>query len=228
MPESNASPLHWKPVPALAPVTLSGRTVTLEPLSAERHAEALWQAVQRHDELWDWLFDGPFATEAALRQSIEQKQAGTAAVFFAIIPAESGQAAGYASFMRMEPAHGVVEVGNILLSPVLQRTTAATEAMYLMVRHVFDDLGYRRYEWKCNAENQPSRRAAQRLGFTYEGIFRQHMVIKDRNRDTARFSMHNTERPARKRAFESWLDPANFDGAGRQRQPLLQPPGSSS
>jgi len=145
VPESNASPLHWKPVPALAPVTLSGRTVTLEPLSAERHAEALWQAVQRHDELWDWLFDGPFATEAALRQSIEQKQAGTAAVFFAIIPAESGQAAGYASFMRMEPAHGVVEVGNILLSPVLQRTTAATEAMYLMVRHVFDDLGYRRY-----------------------------------------------------------------------------------
>ena len=196
--------------------------MTLEPLSAERHAEALWQAVQRHDELWDWLFDGPFATEAALRQSIEQKQAGTAAVFFAIIPAESGQAAGYASFMRMEPAHGVVEVGNILLSPVLQRTTAATEAMYLMARHVFDDLGYRRYEWKCNAQNEPSRRAAQRLGFTYEGIFRQHMVIKHRNRDTAWFSMLDLEWPARKRAFESWLSPANFDAEGRQLRSLAQ------
>ena len=228
MSTNSTSPLNWKPVPTVAPVTLRGRTVTLEPLDAERHAAGLWQAVQGHDDLWTWLFDGPFATEAALRQSIEEKQAGKSAVFLAIIPNETAKAAGYASFMRIEPAHGVVEVGNILLSPILQRTTAATEAMYLMARHIFDDLAYRRYEWKCNAQNQPSRRAAQRLGFTYEGIFRQHMVIKDRNRDTAWFSMLNTEWPARKRAFESWLDPANFDGAGRQRQPLLQPPGSSS
>ena len=228
MSTNSTSPLNWKPVPTVAPVTLRGRTVTLEPLDAERHAAGLWQAVQGHDDLWTWLFDGPFATEAALRQSLEEKQAGKSAVFLAIIPNETAKAAGYASFMRIEPAHGVVEVGNILLSPILQRTTAATEAMYLMARHIFDDLAYRRYEWKCNAQNQPSRRAAQRLGFTYEGIFRQHMVIKDRNRDTAWFSMLNTEWPARKRAFESWLDPANFDGAGRQRQPLLQPPGSSS
>jgi RimJ/RimL family protein N-acetyltransferase len=120
----------------------------------------------------------------------------------------------------MEPAHGVIEVGNIMLSPALQRTTAATEAMYLMARHVFEDLGYRRYEWKCNALNEPSRRAALRYGFSFEGIFRQHMVIKDRNRDTAWFSMLDHEWPARKRAFEAWLDPANFDAEGRQRASL--------
>ena len=122
--------------------------------------------------------------------------------------------------MRIEPAHGVVEVGNILLSPILQRTTAATEAMYLMARHVFDDLGYRRYEWKCNAENEPSRRAALRLGFSFEGIFRQHMVIKDRNRDTAWFAMLDHEWPARKQAIETWLDPANFVADGKQRYKL--------
>jgi RimJ/RimL family protein N-acetyltransferase len=130
-------------------------------------------------------------------------------------------AAGYASYMRIDPAHGVVEVGNILLSPSLQRTTAATEAMYLMARHVFDDLGYRRYEWKCNAENQPSRRAALRLGFKFEGIFRQHMVIKDRNRDTAWFAMLDREWPERKRAFEAWLDPENFDARGVQKTSLI-------
>ncbi|MGO9340431.1 MAG: GNAT family N-acetyltransferase [Terracidiphilus sp.] len=296
MSESISSPLHWKPVAAPVPTTLRGRYVTLEPLNAERHSEALWRAVRGHDDLWEYLFDGPFAAEADLRQSIEQKEAAKTAVFLAIVPAKSGipkgagelpegaegisagagafmpliegesgipegagallslkdgesrisegagafmplkdgekarpsgpapsstaRAAGYASFMRMEPVHGVIEVGNILLSPVLQRTTAATEAMYLMARHVFDDLGYRRYEWKCNAENQPSRRAALRLGFTFEGIFRQHMVVKDRNRDTAWFSMLDHEWPARKRAFESWLDPANFDEKGRQRQSL--------
>ena len=131
-----------------------------------------------------------------------------------------GAAAGYASYMRMEPAHGVVEVGNILLAPALQRTTAATEAMVLMASHVFDDLGYRRYEWKCNAANEPSRRAALRLGFTFEGIFRQHMVVKGQNRDTAWFAMLDSEWPARKRAFQAWLDPANFDSAGRQLRSL--------
>jgi RimJ/RimL family protein N-acetyltransferase len=122
--------------------------------------------------------------------------------------------------MRMEPAHGVVEVGNILLTTSLQRTTAATEAMFLMASHVFDFLGYRRYEWKCNAKNHPSRRAAERLGFTFEGIFRQHMVVKDQSRDTAWFSMLDREWPARKRAFEAWLAPANFLNDGQQRQSL--------
>lgn len=220
MPEPNSSPLHWKPVAAPVPTTLGGRSVTLEPLSAERHSAALWEAVRGHNEIWAWLADGPYSAESDLREALAQKQAGTAAVFFAIVPVASDLAAGYASYMRIDPAQGVVEVGNILLSPALQRTTAATEAMYLMARHIFEDLGYRRYEWKCNALNEPSRRAALRYGFTYEGIFRQHMVIKGQNRDTAWFSMLDHEWPARKRAFEAWLDPANFDAAGQQRRPF--------
>ena len=220
MPTTNPNPLNWKPAALPGPVTLPGRTMTLEPLNAERHAAALWQAVSGHDELWAWLFDGSYATEAAFRQAVEEKQKAAGAVFLAIVPVETGQAAGWASYMRMEPAHGVVEVGNILLSPGLQRTTAATEAMYRMARHVFEDLGYRRYEWKCNAENLPSRRAALRLGFSFEGIFRQHLVVKGRNRDTAWYSMLDCEWPARKQAFEAWLDPANFDGEGRQRTSL--------
>ena len=220
MSETTDSDLDWKPAALPVRVSLSGRYVTLEPLDAERHAAALWQAVKGHDELWTWLFDGPYASEADLRQAIEAKQAAAGFVFLAIVPVATGQAAGWASFMRMEAAHGVIEVGNILLSPALQRTTAATEAMFLMARHVFDDLGYRRYEWKCNAENLPSRRASERLGFTFEGIFRQHMVIKGHNRDTAWFAMLDREWPARKRAFESWLDPANFDEDGRQRRNL--------
>jgi RimJ/RimL family protein N-acetyltransferase len=231
-------------------VTLRGRYATLEPLNAERHAAALWQAVQGHDQLWTYLYDGPYPSQDAMRRDLELKQAGASALFLVIVPAESGipegagafmplkegenarpsgpasfsapEAAGYASFMRIEPVHGVIEVGNILLTPTLQRTAAATEAMYMMASHVFDLLGYRRYEWKCNAENAPSRRAALRLGFTYEGIFRQHMVIKGKNRDTAWFSMLDHEWPARKRAFEAWLDPDNFDEEGRQRKSLSQ------
>jgi RimJ/RimL family protein N-acetyltransferase len=212
--------LHWTSTPPPGPVTLRGRHVTLEPLNADQHGAALWEAVRGHDELWTWLADGPYATSNHLLQAIKEKQASTFAVFLAIVPAATGRAAGFASYMRMEPAHGVVEVGNILLSPSLQRTTAATEAMYLMAGHIFEHLGYRRYEWKCNAENLPSRRAALRLGFTFEGIFRQHMVVKDLNRDTAWFSMLDSEWPARKQAFETWLAPANFLGNGRQRQSL--------
>jgi len=202
------------------PTTLRGRTVTLEPLIAVRHAVALWNSVHGHEEIWTWLGDGPYRQLVPFHAALERKQTAADAVFLALIPAASGLAAGYASYMRMDPANGVVEVGNILLSPALQRTTAATEAHYLMARHVFEDLGYRRYEWKCNAENLPSRKAALRLGFTFEGIFRQHMVVKGRNRDTAWFSMLDTEWPARKQAFEAWLDPANFDENGRQRSPL--------
>jgi RimJ/RimL family protein N-acetyltransferase len=215
-------PLNWKPVRGPVPTTLRGRCVTLEPLNADFHTPALWQAVQGHDGVWTWLADGPYATETDLHQSLVQKQDASAAVFLAIVPRTTGVAAGYASYMRIDAPNGVVEVGNILLSPALQRTTAATEAMYLMARHIFEDLGYRRYEWKCNALNQPSRRAALRYGFTFEGIFRQHMVTKGRNRDTAWFSMLDTEWPARKRALEAWLDPENFDDEGRQRRSLAE------
>ena len=213
-------PLHWKPVPHPQPVTLAGRTVTLEPLDAEKHAAALWQAIQGYDSVWQWLFDGPYADEDSFRAAIAAKQSAPGFVSFAIVPRSTGQASGYASYLRIEPAHGVIEVGNILLSPSLQRTTAATEAMYLMARHVFEGLKYRRYEWKCNALNEPSRRAALRLGFTYEGIFRQHMIVKDCNRDTAWFSMLDHEWPARKHAFEAWLSPANLTPEGAQRRPL--------
>ena len=224
MSTTNLIPLDWKPVPPPGPVTLRGRHVTLEPLNAESHAAALWKAVQGHDELWTWLPDCPYPTRAALRRALEEKQAAANAVFLAIVPAGTDAAAGYASYMRMDPANGVVEVGNILLTPTLQRTTAATEAMYLMAGHVFDHLGYRRYEWKCNALNEPSRRAALRLGFTFEGIFRQHMVVKGSNRDSAWYSMLDGEWPARKKAFEAWLAPANFSSCGRQRKRLKQLP----
>ncbi len=222
MPDPTPSPLAWKPVPRPGLVTLRGRFVTLEPLDTSRHSAALWQAVSGHDELWRWLAEGPFAAETDLHRAVEAKKAATDAVFLAVVPVQSALAAGWASYMRMDPANGVVEVGNILLAPSLQRTAAATEAMYLMAGHVFDHLGYRRYEWKCNAENLPSRRAAERLGFTFEGIFRQHMVIKGQNRDTAWFSMLDQEWPARKRAFEAWLAPANFHRDGHQRLSLKE------
>ena len=218
MPEQD--PLRWKPVSYPQPVTLHGRTVTLEPLDAEKHTADLWQAIHGHDEIWAYLADGPYANEADLQRALAEKQASAHARFFALITKADDRAKGYASHMRIEPSHGVIEVGNILLAPSLQRTTAATEAMYLMARHVFEDLGYRRYEWKCNARNEPSRRAAQRLGFTFEGIFRQHMVVKGKNRDTAWFSMLDNEWPARKHAFEAWLDPTNFDPEDRQLRSL--------
>ena len=226
MPEHNPlSRWHSRPLPG--PETHEGRYVRLVPLSAESHTADLWDGVQGHDEVWDYLADGPYAAEADLAAAIEQKAAGTVAVFLAIVPKSSGRAEGYASYMRIDPANGVLEVGNILMAPALQKTTAATEAMYLMARHVFEDLGYRRYEWKCNANNAPSRRAALRYGFTFEGIFRQHMIVKGQNRDTAWFSMLDSEWPARRAAFEAWLDPANFDGQGRQRQTLTQIAGRS-
>jgi len=189
--------------------------------------------VEGHNDLWTWLAYGPFVSQSEMVEFIERWRQAEPAVLLAIVPADSSQpqtapflvgggAAGWASYMRANPAHGVVEVGNILFSPALQRTRAATEAMYLMAGHVFEHLGYRRFEWKCNAENQPSRRAALRLGFTFEGIFRQHMVIKGCNRDTAWFSMLDKEWPARKRAFEAWLNPANFTADGQQRTSLAK------
>jgi RimJ/RimL family protein N-acetyltransferase len=196
------------------PVVLAGRWVRLEPLAAA-HAPALWRAVHGHDSIWDWLADGPYESETGLADALQAKAAGAAARFFAILP-EGAATAGYASLMRIDAPNGVIEVGNILMSPRLQRTRAATEAIYLLARHIFEDLGYRRFEWKCNALNLPSRRAAERFGFIFEGIFRQSMVVKGRNRDTAWYSMLDAEWPGRKRAFEAWLAPENFDEDGRQ------------
>lgn len=194
----------------------------LEPLSAVAHAGALWESAggAGRDALWTYLFSGPFPDQPEFERDIEAKSASADALFFAIVDRISERAAGYASYLRIEPAHRSIEVGNILFSPALQRTRAATDAMYLMARHAFEDLGYRRYEWKCHAGNQASRQAALRLGFTFEGIFRQHMIVKGRNRDTAWFSMLDSEWPARKAALERWLHPANFDAAGNQRTRL--------
>jgi RimJ/RimL family protein N-acetyltransferase len=222
-PEQQLGPLV-DPKPATRPgaVTLDGTTVRLAPLNPAAHVEALWEAVGPHayDHLWDYLFAGPFPDREAFEADLAKKAASEDPLFFSIVDRKSSRAVGYASYMRIEPAHKVIEVGSILYTPALQRTTGATEAMYLMARHVFEDLGYRRYEWKCNALNEASRRAALRLGFTFEGIFRQHMIVKGRSRDTAWFSMLDSEWPARKAAFERWLAPSNFDEAGRQREPL--------
>ncbi|HET7467679.1 MAG TPA: GNAT family protein [Candidatus Dormibacteraeota bacterium] len=192
----------------------------LEPLDVERHGSDLQAAQAGAPEIWMYLPDGPFADEAAFRDWLVARAASSDPLFYAIIDRASGRALGMASYLRITPEHGVIEVGYIWYSPALQRTPAATETMYLMARHAFEDLGYRRYEWKCNALNEPSRRAALRLGFTYEGIFRQHMVVKDRNRDTAWYSMLDSEWPVAKAAFEAWLSPDNFDAEGRQLRGL--------
>jgi RimJ/RimL family protein N-acetyltransferase len=202
--------------------TLPGRIVTLVPLDADAHADSLFQQVQgpENDRLWAYLWDGPFTDSQSFYADLRLKSQSEDPLFFAILDKRMQRAVGYASFLRIEPKHRVIEVGNILFAPSLQKTAGATEAMYLMARHVFEELGYRRYEWKCNALNAPSRSAALRLGFSFEGIFRQHMIIKGRNRDTAWFAMLEPEWPARKAAFERWLDPANFDAQGRQKLSL--------
>lgn len=199
-------------------VTLTGHHVDLVPLTPD-HTQDLWDG-SRDPALWDYLFDGPYESHADFAANIARKSQGNDPLFFAILDKASGKALGCASYMRIEPAHRCIEVGSILYTTSLQRTVAATEAMYLMARHVFEDLGYRRYEWKCNALNEPSKRAALRLGFSYEGLFRQHMIVKGKNRDTAWFAMLDTEWPSRKAAFEQWLDPANFDADGKQIRPL--------
>jgi len=214
--------LHWKPAQPAGRVVLEGRLVRLVPLDVERHGADLQAAQNGAPEIWMYLPDGPFAGDADFRDWLTARARASDPLFYAMVDRASGRANGMASYLRITPEHGVIEVGYIWYSPALQRTPAATETMYLMARHVFEDLGYRRYEWKCNELNAPSRRAALRLGFTYEGIFRQHMVVKDRNRDTAWYSMLDSEWPAAKAAFEAWLRPENFDEAGRQLHGLAE------
>ena len=161
-----------------------------------------------HPELWQYMFDPPPTDETDFRQNLAAKAAKTDQIFYTIVRNADALPLGIASLLRIEPAHRVIEVGNILYSPRLQRTPESTEGMYLMAKYVFEDLGYRRYEWKCNALNEPSRKAALRLGFTFEGIFRQHMIVKGENRDTAWFAMLDGEWPAVKSAFEKWLTKA--------------------
>jgi RimJ/RimL family protein N-acetyltransferase len=216
------SPVDAKPAQRPQRTTLGGRFVRLTPLDTALHADDLVACMGRpqHASLWTYMFDGPFADRASFEDAMKKRQASDDPLFFAIEEAGTNRAIGIASYMRIEPAHRVIEVGGIVFSPDLQRRPGATETMYLMARHVFEDLGYRRYEWKCDALNAPSRRAALRLGFTFEGIFRAHMIIKSRNRDTAWFSMLDTEWPSRKAAFEKWLAADNFETNGVQKQSL--------
>ena len=211
----------FRPPPRPPRAPLEGRWCRVEPLSAAVHGADLWNAYAEDAEgrVWTYLANGPFRSDAEFAAFIASREPATDPLFFAIVDSATGRAAGMASYLRIEPAHGSIEVGHLAFSPRLQRTRAATEAMYLMMRQAFE-LGYRRYEWKCDALNAPSRRAAERLGFLYEGTFRQATVYKGRNRDTAWYSVIDAEWPARAAAFEAWLDPANFDAAGRQRQPL--------
>jgi len=203
-------------------VVLEGRDVSIEPLDPLRHGDSLFESTARpeHDTLWTYMFDGPFADRASFDESLARLAASGDPLHFAIVDRSSSRATGRAALMRIEPAHRVIEVGSIVYSPRLQRTRGATEAMYLLARYVFDALGYRRYEWKCHALNAGSRSAALRLGFTFEGIFRQHLIVKGHSRDTAWFSMLDSEWPERKARFERWLAPENFNSDGRQRAAL--------
>lgn len=198
---------------------LQGRTVRLERLNPAAHGADLHAASLADDRIWDYLAYGPFADLDAYMRWADGMAAQSDPYFYAIVDGATGKAAGVASYLRITPAAGSIEVGHICLTPRLQGTVAATEAMVLMMAWAFA-AGYRRYEWKCDALNLPSRRAAARLGFSYEGIFRQHMVYKGRNRDTAWFAMTDGDWSALKAAYDTWLAPANFDAAGQQRQRL--------
>jgi RimJ/RimL family protein N-acetyltransferase len=213
---------NWTPRPRPPRTLLPGRYCRVEPLDPGRHAGDLFAANQDDagGRMWTYLSVGPFLDEAAYRAWLDQVAGENDPLFHVIVDAESGQAVGLAAYLRIDPANGAIEVGHLQFSPRLQRTPAASEAMFLMMRRAFDELGYRRYEWKCDSLNAPSRAAAERYGFRFEGVFRQAVVYKGRNRDTAWFSIVDAEWPAVRAAFERWLDPANFDAVGRQRRRL--------
>lgn len=211
----------WKPRPRPERNVLEGRYVRLEPLDAAKHGDRLYEMATAADAegRFRWLFDTRPQTRADFQPWLDKSAASEDPLFFVVIDKASGKMAGRQTLMRIDPAHGVIEIGNIYWSDIVSRKPAATEAQFLFARHVFD-LGYRRYEWKCNNRNEPSKRAAERFGFKFEGVFRQHMVAKGENRDTAWYSIIDKEWPALKQAYDAWLDPANFDAAGQQKRKL--------
>ena len=227
MPTNDLGQPIGTPVPDWSPrahppnTAMTGRFCRVEPLDPRQHAGDLCDAIPTSSDAgrWTYLPYGPFAGREDYRQWLDEAARGQDPMFHAIVTSDHG-AAGVASYMRIDRANGVIEIGHLNFSSQLQRTAAATEALYLMMRRAFDDLGYRRCEWKCDSLNEPSRRAAVRLGFTYEGLFRQAVVYKNRSRDTAWYSITDAEWPARKAALEAWLAPHNIDDAGIQRQPL--------
>ena len=211
-------------VPARRPErrVLDGRHARLEPLSTA-HGAALFRALGGVEAagLWTYMADGPFSERSDFDAAMARRAVGEDPLFFAIAP-QGAEAAGIASLMRIDAGNGVIEVGGIVFGAPLAQSAAATEAIHLLAGYVFDTLGYRRFEWKCDDRNAASKRAAARFGFRSEGLFRQHMIVKGANRDTAWFSMLDREWPARKAAFEAWLAPENFDACGRQKRPLAR------
>jgi RimJ/RimL family protein N-acetyltransferase len=215
-------PVDTTPARLPEPVTLSGRHGSVARLDAARDAADLWRAFNGHDEIWTYISRyGPFADEPTFAAWLAERAALNDPYAFTVRDL-NGRALGLVALLEIRPAMRVIEVGFIVYSPALQRTALATETQYLLARYIFETLGYRRYEWKCDALNAPSRRAALRFGFVFEGIFRQHMITKGRSRDTAYFSMLDREWPERKLGFERWLKPQNFDAKGRQKQSLAR------
>ncbi len=213
-------PIDAAAAPRPERTTLAGRFVTLFPLEAANADELYGPSHGPEAEaLWAWMGDGPYPDPESFAANIAAKATGPDP-FYAVIDNASGRCLGYLSLIRIDQPNRVIEIGNILYTPALQRTPGATEAVFLAARYVFDILGYRRLEWKCNDLNAPSRRAATRFGFSFEGVFRQHMIIKGRNRDTAWYSMLDRDWPALRAAFENWLKPENFGPDGRQRLSL--------
>ena len=212
----------WTPRPRPGAVTLTGRTCRLEPLSAAMHADDLYTAYSKAPDGRDWtyLFVGPFDSAEQYRLYAEACEQSSDPLHYAIIDLASGKAVGTLSLMRIDPIYGVIEVGHVTFSPLLKQSALSTEAQYLLMTYVFDELGYRRYEWKCDSLNAPSRKAAPRLGFTFEGIFRHALIYKGRSRDTAWYSIIYPEWAALKAGFEAWLSTENFDDHGGQRQSL--------
>ena len=202
---------------------LHGRWVWLEPVSVAKHTQALFESfvdADPHGHVWTYMGYGPWEPFEDFAEWLKGREAARDPWFYAFIRRDTGQACGMGAFMRCDAANGVIEIGHIWMSPSLQKTREATEAIYLMIRHCFDDLGVRRLEWKCDSLNAPSRRAAERFGFTFEGIFRQHMIIKGRNRDTAWYAMLDKDWHRVWEGFEAWLRPENFDDEGRQKAKL--------
>lgn len=212
----------WTSVPRPDRVVLDGRYARLEPLDVARHASDLLASAQEAgvDERFRYLPDEPPADAAAFARWVETASGSADPVFFAVVDRATGRAEGRQALMRIEPTHGVIEIGNILWGPAVARSRVATEALYLSARYIFETLGYRRFEWKCNDLNEPSKRAATRFGFAPEGVFRQHMVVKGRNRDTAWFGMTDRDWLRLKTGYDAWLHPANFDAHGQQKTRL--------
>lgn len=220
MPEPDLA--HWTPRPRPAVSVLEGRWCRLEKLDPARHGDALFEASSADgaEQRFRYLYEWPPESRAEFDAWMTRVAALDDPLFYAVVDRATGRAEGRQTFMRITPEHGVIEIGNILWGPGMARTRLATEALYLFAAYAFDTLGYRRFEWKCNALNAPSRRAALRFGFTFEGIFRQHIVVKGQNRDTAWFAMIDRDWPAIRAGFERWLEARNFDTEGRQRMPL--------